>query len=156
MRGWGRRSSSENVAHSRNVARWRNIAISLIDPRLANSQCAKSRVGVEKVTVISERESRGSVVIRRRKFPCHALFDSDSRRTADHDGGNTTAPKRCSTTSAWKIRFLKAIFCIVRSWANGYSSSGLSRWLASLFCFHLSLSQGTYTVAEHLGNVWTA
>jgi hypothetical protein len=29
MRGWGRRSSSENVAHSRNVARWRNIPITL-------------------------------------------------------------------------------------------------------------------------------
>jgi hypothetical protein len=43
MRGWGRRSSSENGATSRNGAGWRNIPIALID-RGSGEQTAQACV----------------------------------------------------------------------------------------------------------------
>src|ERR1700730_2286865 len=72
-----------NRGQGRAIAGWAGL---LLQDRhfTSDSQLVKSPVGVEKVTVISDRNDGRSMVIRRRNA-CHAV-DRHSRRPADHDG----------------------------------------------------------------------
>jgi hypothetical protein len=69
-----------------------------------SSSVGDKSVGVEKVTSISRMRFGRSML---KKAFAHALLVLIVK-PADHDGA-ATAPKRCSATSVWKIRFLRLI-----------------------------------------------
>src|SRR6202051_3202965 len=80
MRGWDRRLSSENVAHFRKVARWRDIPISLIE-----CDCLDSPTSCERAHFASARS---------------APQNSDLRARSTHRTSRTVIARSTATMAA--------------------------------------------------------